>query len=48
MYMQKNIESGNSNLDYFVYPHHPHNVGGKDRIHLYQKVTDYFDLYLKP
>ena len=34
-------------LDYFVYPGHPHNVRGKDRVHLMQKVTDYFDLYLK-
>ncbi len=33
--------------DYFVYPGHPHNVRGKDRIHLMQKITDYFDLYLK-
>lgn len=34
-------------LDYFVYPGHPHNVIGKDRVHLMQKVTDYFDQYLK-
>ena len=34
-------------LDYFAYPGHPHNVIGKDRVHLMQKVTDYFDLYLK-
>jgi dipeptidyl-peptidase-4 len=30
-------------LDYFVYPGHEHNVRGKDRVHLMQKVTDYFD-----
>lgn len=35
-------------VDYFVYPGHPHNVRGKDRVHLMQKITDYFDLYLKP
>lgn len=35
-------------LDYFIYPGHPHNVRGKDRVHLMQKITDYFDLYLKP
>lgn len=29
-------------VDYFVYPGHEHNVIGKDREHLYQKVTDYF------
>ena len=34
-------------LDYFVYPGHEHNVRGKDRVHLMQKVTDYFDEYLK-
>ncbi len=34
-------------IDYFMYPGHPHNVIGKDRVHLMQKVTDYFDLYLK-
>ena len=34
-------------LDYFVYPGHEHNVIGKDRVHLMQKVTDYFDEYLK-
>lgn len=34
-------------LDYYVYPVHPHNVMGFDRIHLMQKVTDYFDTYLK-
>lgn len=28
-------------LDYFAYPEHPHNVRGKDRIHLMQKVIDY-------
>ncbi|WBV55853.1 DPP IV N-terminal domain-containing protein [Chryseobacterium daecheongense] len=34
-------------LDYFVYPGHPHNVIGKDRVHLMQKITDYFDQNLK-
>ena len=28
-------------LDYFPYPGHPHNVRGKDRIHLMQKIIDY-------
>jgi dipeptidyl-peptidase 4 len=28
-------------LDYFVYPGHPHNVRGKDRYHLMEKVLDY-------
>ena len=33
--------------DYFVYPGHEHNVIGKDRPHLYEKITRYFDDYLK-
>jgi dipeptidyl-peptidase-4 len=33
-------------LDYFVYPGHLHNVRGKDRVHLMQKITDYFDQHL--
>lgn len=32
--------------DYFVYPRHLHNVIGKDRPHLYEKITRYFDDYL--
>jgi dipeptidyl-peptidase-4 len=34
-------------IDYFVYPRAEHNVRGYDRIHLMQKVTDYFDNHLK-
>ena len=34
-------------LDYFPYPTHLHNVSGKDRIHLMNKVTDYFNDWLK-
>ncbi|AMA49121.1 S9 family peptidase [Flavobacterium covae] len=34
-------------VDYFLYPNHEHNVGGKDRIHLYAKIADYFDTHLK-
>lgn len=34
-------------IDYFPYPNHPHNVRGKDRIHLYKKVEDYFKQNLK-
>lgn len=34
-------------VDYFVYPRAEHNVRGYDRIHLMQKVTNYFDDYLK-
>lgn len=34
-------------VDYFVYPGHLHGVRGKARIHLYEKITNYFDQYLK-
>ncbi|RZM26965.1 MAG: S9 family peptidase [Pedobacter sp.] len=34
-------------VDYMIYPGHEHNVIGKDRVHLYQKVTDYFMQHLK-
>ncbi|MCD7837329.1 MAG: S9 family peptidase [Clostridiales bacterium] len=32
--------------DYFVYPGHQHNVTGRDRPHLHEKITRYFDDYL--
>lgn len=34
-------------VDYFPYPRAQHNVRGKDRVHLMQKVTDYFEDYLR-
>ena len=34
-------------VDYMIYPGHEHNVLGKDRVHLYQKVTDYLVQYLQ-
>jgi dipeptidyl-peptidase 4 len=37
----------NVQVDYMIYPGHEHNVIGKDRAHLYQKVTDYFMEWLK-
>ena len=33
--------------DYFVYPRHEHNVIGKDRPHLHEKITRYFDEHLR-
>lgn len=29
--------------DLFIYPGHKHNVQGRDRVHLYEKITRYFD-----
>ena len=45
-FVQKCIEK-NVQLDYFPYPCSEHNVFGKWRIHLMDKVTNYFDDYLK-
>ncbi|MFV0521022.1 MAG: DPP IV N-terminal domain-containing protein [Mangrovibacterium sp.] len=33
-------------IDFFTYPTHPHNVIGKDRVHLMKKVSQYFFDYL--
>ncbi|MFO8236131.1 MAG: prolyl oligopeptidase family serine peptidase [Bacteroidales bacterium] len=30
-------------IDFFTYPKQKHNVRGKDRIHLMEKITHYFD-----
>lgn len=45
-FIKKCVDEG-VQIDYFVYPGHEHNVRGKDRVHLMQKITDYFDEYLK-
>lgn len=37
----------NTMPDYFVYPEHEHNVIGKDRPHLHEIITRYFDDHLK-
>lgn len=34
-------------IDYAVYPTHEHNVLGKDRVHLFKKINQYFNDYLK-
>ncbi len=34
-------------VDYFVYPHHEHNVRGRERNHLYYKMFQYYEDYLK-
>lgn len=40
------VAAGRYEVDTFIYPGHPHNVRGKDRVHLMNKVTDYFEEYL--
>lgn len=40
-FLKKAISAG-VQLDYFIYPGHGHGIGGKDRMHLMQKMTRYF------
>ena len=44
-FVQECIKEGRQ-LDYFPYPMDKHNMVGKARVHLYEKITDYFDTYL--
>ncbi|MBB3696314.1 S9 family peptidase [Flammeovirga yaeyamensis] len=41
-FLQECVNNG-VQVDFFTYPGHPHNVRGKDRIHLMNKVLDYID-----
>ncbi|MFZ4548803.1 MAG: DPP IV N-terminal domain-containing protein [Bacteroidales bacterium] len=41
-FIQTCIQKGKQ-VDYFVYPQHEHNVSGTDRLHLYRKLTEYYD-----
>lgn len=41
-FVQQCISAGKQ-LDYFVYPNHEHNVSGKDRLHLYRKIAEYYE-----
>ncbi|APF19819.1 peptidase S9B dipeptidylpeptidase IV domain protein [Caldithrix abyssi DSM 13497] len=41
LYLRKAIDL-QKQVDYFVYPGDEHNMRGQDRVHLYQKISDYF------
>jgi dipeptidyl-peptidase 4 len=41
LYLKAAVDKG-VQVDYFVYPGHQHNVLGKDRVHLMEKITEYF------
>jgi dipeptidyl-peptidase-4 len=41
MSLIKKFIEAQKQVDFFVYPMHKHNVIGKDRVHLMQKVLDY-------
>ncbi|MCX6276894.1 MAG: DPP IV N-terminal domain-containing protein [Bacteroidetes bacterium] len=40
-FLKKCVDEGKQ-VDFFLYPGHPHNVRGKDRVHLNQKMALYF------
>jgi dipeptidyl-peptidase-4 len=42
LFLKKCVDAG-TQPDYFVYPGHLHNVLGKDRVHLFTKITAYFE-----
>ena len=45
-FLKSAIKSG-THPDFFVYPGHGHNMIGKDRVHLHEHITRYFDDFLK-
>jgi dipeptidyl-peptidase-4 len=44
-FLKKSVEEGKL-VDFLVYPGHPHNIRGKDRVHLMRTVTRYFEDHL--
>lgn len=45
-YIRECVRQGKQ-IDYFVYPEHLHNVLGKDRVHLFEKLEKYFNENLR-
>jgi dipeptidyl-peptidase 4 len=43
--LRKSVQEG-VQIDFFTYPSHPHNVRGRDRGHLLEKISRYFMNYL--
>ncbi|MBE0646802.1 MAG: S9 family peptidase [Bacteroidales bacterium] len=41
-FIKRCVEEGKQ-VDFFLYPNHPHNVRGKDRVHLNTMILDYFN-----
>lgn len=44
-FIQECIKKGKF-VDFFMYPRHEHNVGGRDRIHLFKLIEQYFNEHL--
>lgn len=45
-FLKSAIKKG-THPDFFVYPGHGHNMIGRDRVHLHEHITRYFDDFLK-
>jgi dipeptidyl-peptidase-4 len=45
-YIRECVRKGKQ-IDYFVYPEHLHNVLGKDRVHLFEKIEQFFNENLR-
>lgn len=45
-FLKRCVDEGKQ-VDFFFYPNHPHNVRGKDRVHLNTMIVDYFNDHLK-
>ncbi len=45
-FVQKCIDAGKQ-VDYFPFPKAYHNMTGMERVYLYDKISDYFELHLK-
>lgn len=46
MFIKSAIKNG-THPDLFIYPGHGHNMIGRDRVHLHEHITRYFDDFLK-
>ncbi|MFH1297064.1 MAG: DPP IV N-terminal domain-containing protein [Bacteroidota bacterium] len=45
-FLKRCVEEGKQ-VDFFLYPNHPHNIRGKDRVHLNTMIVNYFNEHLK-
>jgi dipeptidyl-peptidase-4 len=45
VFVEKCVKEGKL-LDYFIYPGHEHNVRGRDRLHLFRKIEQFFGDFL--
>ncbi len=45
-FLARCIEAG-TQPDFFVYPGEPHNMRGHQSVHLHERITNYFETYLK-